>query len=121
MTDRELETMIITIVNRQINDSLSEIRESLHSIRNHQCPIPEAVQNDIGSLVGVIQDLGGGSMHDGINVIRAHHKFIKGIINTTSKLTSIISASIVVTLVTGMLALIGFAIKEAIKVLVKGG
>lgn len=101
-----------SIIQETVGDTLDK---TLSRITSHQCPIPEDAAPELRHLLGVLVDLGEGDMRKGIEVVRDHGKFVDGLMKTKNKMTAIIATSIIVSLVASFLALLGFAVKEAIK------
>ena len=100
-----------------LKDVISQV-VSVEFKKQHTCPIPKDKADEISHMLGVIVDVGDGDLRKGVENIREHHIFIRGLIATRSRMTKIISASVIVSLVSAFIALMWFAIKEAVSHLV---
>ena len=100
-----------------LKDVISEV-VSVEFEKMHVCPIPKDKADEISHMLGVIVDVGDGDLRKGVENIREHHTFIKGLIATRSRMTRVISASVIVSLVSAFLAMLIFAIKESLSHLV---
>ena len=77
-----------------------------------KCPIPVSLTSEVSHILGVVVDIGEGDARQGVETIRTHHKVMKELITARTRINQVISTSVIVGVVSILLALVGFAVKE---------
>lgn len=80
-----------------------------------KCPLPAEVVAEVGHFFGVVRDTGDGDLRKGVEEVRENLQFIKSLRRVRGR----VADTILVTVLGGIIALIGFTIREGLKTLTR--
>lgn len=96
-----------------IKETVKEV--IITNIPKHECPIPKHFNGEVINLVNVMESIGDGNVNHGIERIRENHRFILKLKGTLGNIGKVITASLVVSLVGGLITAVIHFLKTGIK------
>ena len=102
-----------------VDDCFTEIQELKKILINddtHKCRLglnPKDI-SDFGHYIGMMRDLGEGSMDKGIEIIRDNHKWIKKQREVGNKISICILTTFIITIISGILGAVWLGIKQLV-------